>query len=665
MIMIRWLVVYLSLWKIWVRQLGLLFPIYGKGNKCSKPPISTSSTAQGGGGSFKNRKPIGEIGCCESRVAERSHWWTDRWLRSLLFLSLAFSFSDYLPTYLSIYLSICLSIHPSVYLSLYLSIYLFPSLSLSLSLSACLSACLSVYLSVYLYIDLSIYRSIDLSIDLSIYPSIHLSIYPSIHLSIHLSLSLFLSLSFSLSLCLSVCLSISLSIHLSIYPSIHPSIHPSISLSLFHLPVYLSSCLSASVKTKLFCETSSFFKVDNIKNAAILRDFLIFKRWQHQTRSNSPRLSQCLHVTTSKTKQFCETFSFFEVDNIQNEAILRDFLQKWRVDCSADGLVPMRFAIFPLHLSKVLRLPRKSDARSYKVLHLSRKIILANLKIWCLLHCACHGKCIFADPLQVSHACHRFWKHYKTLTFCSLLRKCPMPCTCHAKRHLNLQWLVRYMWCFVHFDFEMCFAPQRRALFRHLNLQKWSGHGVLCTFWLRNVLRATTACTFSTSQSEPGVFCAFWLGNVLRATTACTFSSLIWPAGSARAAVASLLFNPPEPQIIGKNTVFRDFPTFSRICIFFLLTLSLLWSSLFYSSLLSDSSHLCFSSVHIVGSLTSNLPSTIWGGLHVIDIDTIWLAFWNDGPLIPAWWCENMLCQGQLTATCLVCWPACQTFIVW
>ena len=26
-----------------------------------------------GGGSFKNRKPIGEIGCCESGMAERSH----------------------------------------------------------------------------------------------------------------------------------------------------------------------------------------------------------------------------------------------------------------------------------------------------------------------------------------------------------------------------------------------------------------------------------------------------------------------------------------------------------------------------------------------------------------------------------------------------------------
>ena len=32
----------------------------------------TSSTAQGGGGNFKNRKPIGEVGCCESGMAERS-----------------------------------------------------------------------------------------------------------------------------------------------------------------------------------------------------------------------------------------------------------------------------------------------------------------------------------------------------------------------------------------------------------------------------------------------------------------------------------------------------------------------------------------------------------------------------------------------------------------
>ena len=80
--------------------------------------------------------------------------------------------------------------------------------------------------------------------------------------------------------------------------------------------------------------------------------------------------------------------------------------------------------------------------------------------------------------------------------------------------------------CFVHFHLEMCFAPQWRALFQHLNFQKWSG---------------------------PEVFCTFSLGNVLRATTACTFSCLIWPAGSAPAALASLLFDPPEPQIIGKT----------------------------------------------------------------------------------------------------------------
>ena len=47
---------------------------------CWSYKLYTSSTAQGGGGSFKNRKPMVEIGCCDSRMAERMHWWTDRWL---------------------------------------------------------------------------------------------------------------------------------------------------------------------------------------------------------------------------------------------------------------------------------------------------------------------------------------------------------------------------------------------------------------------------------------------------------------------------------------------------------------------------------------------------------------------------------------------------------
>ena len=202
------------------------------------------------------------------------------------------------------------------------------------------------------------------------------------------------------------------------------------------------------------------------------------------------------------------------------------------------------------------------------------------------------------------------------------------------------------MWCFVYFDFEMYFGPQRRALFQHPNLQKWREHVVFCTFWFGNVLRATTTCTFSTSKppkmaqtcgglyiltskcasrhngvhffdittsksgptmvcfvhfdlemcfppqqralfghlnsqkwSERGVFCTFSLRNVLRATTACNFSSLIWPAGSAPAALASLLFDPPEPQIIGKTQCFATFLPFrASVSSFFLLFL-------FYSSL--------------------------------------------------------------------------------
>ena len=184
-------------------------------------------------------------------------------------------------------------------------------------------------------------------------------------------------------------------------------------LLLLRLSVYLSSCLSIYLsscnlqawkpnysarllqflnltrsKTKQVCETSSIFELGSIKNETILRDFLSFRSWQHQKRSNSARL--------------------------------------WKVECRAYGLVPMRFAIFPFHLSKALHLPRKSNAKSYEVLHLSGKITSANLKIWCskmqplsgnqrlwwtcLLYCARHGKCIFADLRQMSHACHRFWK---------------------------------------------------------------------------------------------------------------------------------------------------------------------------------------------------------------------------------------------------------------
>ena len=39
----------------------------------------------------------------------------------------------------------------------------------------------------------------------------------------------------------------------------------------------------------------------------------------------------------------------------------------------------MRFAFFPVHVSEVLRLPQKSEARSYEELHLSHEIIFPKL----------------------------------------------------------------------------------------------------------------------------------------------------------------------------------------------------------------------------------------------------------------------------------------------
>ena len=68
------------------------------------------------------------------------------------------------------------------------------------------------------------------------------------------------------------------------------------------------------------------------------------------------------------------------------------------------------------------------------------------------------------------------------------------------------------MVCFVHFNLDMCFAPQRCALFRHHNFQEWSEHGVLCAF-CPNVLHATTACTFSTSQLPKVIreWCALYI----------------------------------------------------------------------------------------------------------------------------------------------------------
>ena len=114
------------------------------------------------------------------------------------------------------------------------------------------------------------------------------------------------------------------------------------------------------------------------------------------------------------------------------------------------------------------------------------------------------------------------------------------------------------------------------------------------------MLRATTACTFSTSQ----------LPKVVRPCG--VLYILTWKCASRHNGVQFFIFHlaswlrtrrfseptfrPSGATNHWKNTVNRDFPTFSRICIFFLLIFSLLTllTSAFQLSILSEVSLLNF-----------------------------------------------------------------------
>ena len=104
------------------------------------------------------------------------------------------------------------------------------------------------------------------------------------------------------------------------------------------------------------------------------------------------------------------------------------------------------------------------------------------------------------------------------------------------------------MGCFVHFDLEMCFAPQRRALFRPQLVK------VVRSWCVLYIL------TWKCASRHNGV--QFFISHLASWLRTRRFSE---PT-----------FRPSGATNHWKNTVFRDFPTFSRICIFFLLTLSLL-----------------------------------------------------------------------------------------
>ena len=135
------------------------------------------------------------------------------------------------------------------------------------------------------------------------------------------------------------------------------------------------------------------------------------------------------------------------------------------------------------------------------------------------------------------------------------------------------------MVCFVHFDFQMCFAPQRRALFQQLNFQKSSEPDVFCHFSVQNVLRATTACTFSTTQL-PKVVRAWCVLTLFTSKCASRHNGVQFFMSHLASYLRTRRFSEPTFRPSGatkhwKNTVFRDFPTFSRTCIFSPLTFSI------------------------------------------------------------------------------------------
>ena len=120
-------------------------------------------------------------------------------------------------------------------------------------------------------------------------------------------------------------------------------------------------------------------------------------------------------------------------------------------------------------------------------------------------------------------------------------------------------------WCvFVHFDLEMCFAPQRRALFRTSQLPK-----VVRTWCVLSIL------TWKCASRHNGVH--FFISHLASWLRTRRFSE---PT-----------FRPSGAPNHWKNAVFRDFPTFSRICIFFLLIFLFslpLPCSAFHLSILSE-----------------------------------------------------------------------------
>ena len=171
----------------------------------------------------------------------------------------------------------------------------------------------------------------------------------------------------------------------------------------------------------------------------------------------------------------------------------------------------------------------------------------------------------------------------------------------------------------------MCFSPQRRAIFEHLNFKKWSENVSFLAFSLHNVLLAAGACNFSTSELQKVVRTCSVL-YILTSKCASRHSGVQFLISCLTTWLRTRRFNEPTFRLTRHtnhfSTAFRDFSNIWRGWIFFLLTFALLhllssdstsssdftffW--LYFISLL----FICFSTLHVVGSLLFKLPSTTY-----------------------------------------------------
>ena len=133
------------------------------------------------------------------------------------------------------------------------------------------------------------------------------------------------------------------------------------------------------------------------------------------------------------------------------------------------------------------------------------------------------------------------------------------------------------------------------------------------------------ACTVSTSQLPKVVWDQFL--TLLTWTCALRHNSVQFFISHLTRCLRTRRFSEPTFRPSGatnhwKNTVLLDCPTFSRTCIFFLWTLSLLWLSLFFSSSSSSSSSsLPFPSL-LFSSLLGLFPPILF---HLSILSEVWL----------------------------------------